>query len=248
MHLKDITNIAGITKSDLLRERIGEAAHNENVLHELCEQYRPMILRVASSVSGRFITIHDDEYAIALEAFCDAVKRYNGQASPETFARVVIKNRLIDHMRAARPVTASLDAEMEMGFEPSDEIDAERESIAVATRAEIVELSAILHEYGISFNELPSVSPKHEKTRHECGRVVRFLCDSPKLCAEMRRKKTLPIREICQNCIIPRKTVERHRKYIVTATEVCIGSFPIIAEYLKKYLPPKLVPSADVPI
>ena len=248
MHLKDITNIAGITKSDRLRDRISEAAHDENILHELCEQYRPLILRTACSVCGRFVTIHDDEYAIALEAFCDAMRRYNGQASPETYARVVIKNRLIDHMRASRPATVSLDAEMETGFDPSDEMDSERESLAAATRAEIAELSAILSEYGISFTELPSVSPKHEKTRHECGRVVRFLCDSPKLCAEMRRKKALPIREICQNCIIPRKTVERHRKYIVTATEVCIGSFPIIAEYLKKYLPPKLVPSAEAPI
>ena len=248
MHLKDITNIAGITKSERLKERIGEAAQDEEVLHELCEQYRPMILRIASAVCGRFITIHDDEYAIALEAFCDAVRRYNGQSSPETFARLVIKNRLIDHMRAARPATVSLDAEMENGFDPSDETETERESLALATRAEIAEISAILREYGISFNELPSVSPKHEKTRHECGRVVRFLCDSPKLCSEMRRKKALPIREICQNCIIPRKTVERHRKYIVTATEVCIGSFPIISEYLKKYLPPKLAPSADAPI
>ena len=248
MHLKDITNIAGLTKPEKLREKIGEAAQDDAVLHELCEQYRPMILRVASSVCGRFITIHDDEYGIALEAFCDAVRKYNGQASPETFTRVVIKNRLIDHMRASKPMTVSLDAEMETGFDPSDELDAERESIADATRSEIARLSAILNEYGISFTELPSVSPKHEKTRHECGRVVRFLCDSPRLCAEMRRKKTLPIIEICQNCIIPRKTVERHRKYIVTATEVCIGSFPIISEYLKKYLPPKSVMLADAPV
>ena len=97
----------------------------------------------------------------------------------------------------------------------------------------------MLAEYGIAFTELPSVSPKHEKTRAECGRAVAFLYESPRLCSEMRRKKALPIREICLNCGIPRKTVERHRKYIITATEVCIGSYPIISEYLKKYLPPR---------
>ena len=239
MHLKDITNIAGITKSDKLREKIGEAACDEAVLHELCEQYRPMILRSASSVCGHFVTIHDDEYAIALEAFCDAVHKYNGQSSPETFVRLVIKNRLIDHMRLVKPVSVSLEGEMEQGFEPSDELDAERESHAMSTRAEIETISEVLSNYGIAFTELPSVSPKHEKTRHECGRVVGFLYNNPELCAQMRRKKTLPIREICENCDVPRKTVERHRKYIVTATEVCIGNYPIISEYLKKYLPPK---------
>ncbi len=234
-----------LNKNDKIREKIEEAANDDNAMHELEEHYRPLILRTASSVCRRFVTVHDDEYAIGLEAFCDAVKRYSGQASPETYIRVVIKNRLIDHLRASKPVAISLDAEMEAGFEPSDELDSERQALAEATRAEIATLSAILNEYGISFTELPSVSPKHEKTRHECGKVVRFLCDSPKLCSEMRRKKALPIREICQNCLIPRKTVERHRKYIVTATEVCIGCFPIISEYLKKYLPPKVVPCAD---
>ena len=235
-------------KNEKIRERlekIEEAVNDDTAMHELTERYRPLILRTACSVCGRFITVHDDEYAIALEAFCDAMRRYNGQASPETYAKVVIRNRLIDHMRASKPSAISLDAEMEAGFEPSDELDSERQALAEATRTEISELSAILQEYGISFTELPSVSPKHEKTRHECGRVVRFLCDSPKLCAEMRRKKALPIKEICQNCIIPRKTVERHRKYIVTATEVCIGCFPIISEYLKKYLPPKATMCAD---
>ena len=239
MHLKDITGIAGITKSDRLKEKIGEAASNDEVLHELCEQYRPLILRIASSVCGRFITIHDDEYAIALEGFCDAVRKYNGQASPETFVRLVIKNRLIDYMRSGRPYAVSLEGEMERGFEPSDEIESESERCSADTRSEIVRLSETLLNYGIFFSELPSVSPKHEKTRHECGKAVRFLCDTPELCARMRHKKTLPIREICENCLIPRKTVERHRKYIITATEVCIGSFPIISEYLKKYLPPK---------
>ena len=239
MHLKDITNIAGITKSDKLREKIGEAAGNDEVLHELCEQYRPLILRTASSVCGRFITIHDDEYAIALEGFCDAVHKYNGQASAETFIRLVIKNRIIDYMRSGRPSTVSLEGEMERGFEPSDELEAEREHHAVDTRSEIERLSEILLNYGIFFSELPSVSPKHEKTRTECGNAVGFLCNNPELCEQMSRKKTLPIREICENCLIPRKTVERHRKYIITATEVCRGDFPIISEYLKKYLPPK---------
>ena len=240
-----------LNKSDKMRERIeriAEAVNDDNAMHELAEQYRPLILRTACATCGRFITVHDDEYAIALEAFCDAMKHYNGQASPETYAKIVIKNRLIDHMRASKPAAISLDAEMESGFDPSDELDEERQAIAEATRSEIAELSAILCAYGIAFTELPSVSPKHEKTRHECGSVVGFLCESPKLCAEMRRKKTLPIKEICENCLIPRKTVERHRKYIVTATEVCIGNFPIISEYLKKYLPPRSVLCADVSV
>lgn len=234
-----------LNRSEKIKEMIALAARDEYALCELAERCKPMILRTACAVCGRFITVHDDEYSIALEAFCDAVHRYNGQASPETFFRIVIRNRLIDYMRAGRPSAVSLDAELESGFEPSDETETEKAALAEATKSEIALLSEALGGYGIAFSELPSVSPKHEKTRHECGLAVRFLIENPELCAEMRRKKTLPIREICLYCSIPRKTVERHRKYIVTATEVCLGKYPIISEYLKKYLPPVIVTGED---
>jgi len=48
----------------------------------------------------------------------------------------------------------------------------------------------------------------------------------------MKTTKQLPIKIISENAKVPRKILERHRKYIITAAEILSGDYPKLAEYL----------------
>ena len=218
-------------------EEILLAAKQDDAMTALAKKYNLFIIRTASATSHKFVTQHDDEYVIALRAFCDAVKHFDpeSQVSFEAYAKLVIKNRVIDYLKSESRHTGhlSLEDEMENGRDVADVESAEREEVTSATAHEIGMLSEVLSTYGIVFSELPEVSPKHQKTREECGRAVAYLIQNPNLVADMRKNHCLPIKILQESCNIPRKTLERHRKYIVTATEVCLGDYPVLAEYLR---------------
>lgn len=218
-------------------EDIRLAAQNDEAMTELAHKYNLFIIRAASATCRRFVTKHDDEYAIALRAFCDAVQKFDPEAdvSFETYAKLLIKNRVIDYLRAESRHTGhlSLEDEMENGRDFSDSSEVERENTQSAAAAEIARLSATIRVYGISFTDLPDASPKHQKTKELCAVAVTYMIRHPEIVEDMRRTHLLPMKILQENCDIPRKTLERHRKYIMTATEVCLGDYPVITEYLR---------------
>ncbi len=218
-------------------EELSFAAQNDEAMTALAHKYNLFIIRVASATCRRFVTRHDDEYAIALRAFCDAVQKFDPEAEVafETYAKLLIKNRVIDYLRteARHAGHLSLEDEMENGRDFANDQEQEQEETQSAAAEEIGRLSRVIAEYGIVFSELPEASPKHQKTREACGTAVAYLIRHPELIADMRRNHLLPMKILQESCDIPRKTLERHRKYIVTATEVCLGDYPVISEYLK---------------
>lgn len=223
-------------------EEIMLAAKNDEAMTELAHRYNLFIIRTASATCHKFVTKHDDEYAIALRAFCDAVQKFDPEAdvSFEAYAKLLIKNRVIDYLRVESRHAGhlSIEDEMENGRDFGDDDDRAQEENQSAAADEIARLSSVIAAYGITFSELPDASPKHAATRTACGQAVAYLIRHPELVADMRRNHLLPMKILQETCDIPRKTLERHRKYIVTATEVCLGDYPVIAEYLKHIVTP----------
>ena len=218
------------------------AAQNDDAMTDLAHKHHLFIIRTASATCRKFVSKHDDEYVIALRAFCDAVQKFDPEAevSFESYAKLLIKNRIIDYLRAESKHTGhlSIEDEMENGRDFSNDAELEQSESQSAAADEIMRLSSVISAYGITFSELPEASPKHHKTRDACGAAVAYIISHPELVADMRRNYCLPMKILQEKCGIPRKTLERHRKYIVTATEVCLGDYPVIAEYLKHIVKP----------
>ncbi len=221
----------------ITNDEIRLAAENDEAMTDLAHRYNLFIIRTASATCRRFVTKHDDEYVIALRAFCDAVKKFepDAEVSFEAYAKLLIKNRIIDYLRTESRHAGhlSIEDEMENGRDFSNDIEQEQADTQSAAADEIMRLSSVISAYGITFTELPEASPKHQKTREACGMAVAYIISHPELVSDMRRNFCLPMKILQEKCDIPRKTLERHRKYIVTATEVCLGDYPVIAEYLK---------------
>lgn len=221
-----------------------EASQNENTLNSFIEQHERTILNTASKVSGHYITKNDDEWAIALTAFAQAVKDYNlNKGSFLHFAKLVVKRRLIDYIRqqnkykpemTVNPVLFDTDSREEEDnpvrfavTQKSMEAD-KQESLAL----EITSVNDILKEYGFSFFDLIKCSPKAGKTKTACGKVINFCIKDTMVVQVLNNTKLLPVKILEKNTKVPRKIIERHRKYIIAAIVILSGEYLELAEYL----------------
>ncbi|HYF78723.1 MAG TPA: sigma-70 family RNA polymerase sigma factor, partial [Symbiobacteriaceae bacterium] len=75
---------------------------DEQARNDLIRQYTPLVLRVGSQVSGRYLQVgRDEEVSIGMIALNEAIDRFDADrgASFISFAEMVIKRRLIDYYR-----------------------------------------------------------------------------------------------------------------------------------------------------
>ena len=234
-----------------IEQQVLAAKTDERIFNELVESHKSWMLRVASETTHRYVTDSDDEWSIALLAFSEAVQSYEeDKGSFRGLAAMVIRRRIVDYLRAegkhadefaVTPAAfedaldedeaggVNLQVQQRMAAEADD---APGEDAASLARQEIAEVQGILQLYGFSFFDLADASPKAEKTKKSCGQAVRTMLATALLLAQMRLKRLLPIKELSAASGVLRKILERHRKYIIAATEILDGDFPILAGYL----------------
>ena len=223
-----------------------EAAADEQKLERFLEQNQAYIIKCASKSVQRYLTNKDDEWLLAQMAFIEAVHSYDfDKGSFYSFAELLIRRKLIDYYRSqlkfrveqtVDPAVFSADAGEDVPDQyivrqaviRQDSGD-ERDSL----RLEIETVNALFRTYGFSFYDLTDCSPKSQKTKRSCAIAVNYLLDHPLLVHQLRDSKRLLINTIEKNCGIPRKILDRHRKYIIAAVEILNGDYPHLAEYLK---------------
>lgn len=203
------------------------AANDDEKLSEFIKEYEFFILKTASKIAKHYISKNDDEWAIALTAFSDAVKKYEYERGNFiSFAELIIRNNLIDYYRV-------------QGRHSNKEVQVEQiEDEAIVEyndnnlKFEIEAITQVLNSYKFSFMDLADCSPKASKTKTACAKAVSYLLENQLLMNEMRVSKQLSVKIIEKNAGIPRKIIERHRKYIIAAAEILHGDYPYLAEYL----------------
>jgi len=222
------------------------AAKDERAREKLIQECEEVILRTASTVSRRYVSKSDDEWALALCAFSHAIDVYDetkGDFLP--FAQMLIRRELVDAYRcdARRAPEMSVAPHVLDGSAEPDEEEAEvtlavaRSSMEAAERSlhdEIVAANDMLADYGFRFFDLTECSPRQEKTRQECAAAIRGLLRDPPLLVELLRKnRKLPSSELRRLSGVSGKILDRYRKYIIMAALILSDDYPQLAEYLK---------------
>lgn len=196
-------------------------------LEEFIEQHEVFILRSAAKAAKHYVTKSDDEWSVALGAFSEAVEKYDfARGSFIAFADLMIRRKLIDFFRAR----GKYDSEVQVGWMEENAAVEKNDS---SLRLEIEAISQVLTNYEFSFMDLAKCSPKAMKTKKACARTINYLLDRPILLNQMRNRTQLPIKIMEKNLGVPRKVIERHRKYIIAAVEILSGDYPYLAEYLR---------------
>ncbi len=226
-----------------LNERVEQIKCSETDINQLVNEYKPFIASCVQKITGHFVNYgEDDELSIALIAFVEAIKSYDiSKGNFLSFSQNVIKRRLIDYYRKEKKhskvisITSFSDENNDLEYDFTSNESMEIYSIQKISdyrKLELQDLKKELSDWDISFFDLVNISPKHEKTRRTYSEIIKFLVSCPELITQIKQKKLLPIAEIEKNLDIPRKTIERSRKYILAVIIILTGDYQYVSEYI----------------
>ncbi len=209
-------------KLDLIRSGDGRTRE------ELIEAHLHFIARVAARVCGRTLEWgRDDELSISLEAFNEAIDRYDekrGVPFP-AFARLTIKSRITDFLRRQRRHIDHGGGSLDDGSRESSAVEISRawdryldQEAAREREEEMAEFRKIIAQFGISFDDLVRASPKHRDTRSNLLSIARHLAGNRELFDQLMTTGKLPVAALSKRCGVHVKTIERGRKYIIATS------------------------------
>ncbi len=185
----------------------------------------------------------DEELSIVMLAFYEAILGYEkNRGAFLAYASRSIRSRLIDHYRKEKrhakvtslhePVQDEEDDLMKIDRleDPSNEI--ENSHRRAAAREEIEEFERQLSEFGISFSEVADNCPRQERTLTACQKVLAAAKLRPELFDALLSSKKLPITALAESSGVDKKTLERHRKYLVAVLLAFTNGYEIIRGHL----------------
>ena len=203
------------------------------------------ILRTASFVCKRYISRQDDEWSVALIAFNKAIDSYDedkGDFLP--YAQLLIRRALIDYFRSKKDAANEIPVAphiMEGSGEPGEDTNGVYLAVVSESKArssgglrdEILSMNEKMRGFGFRFFDLTECSPRQEKTKQECAAAVKQMLTQPDLLRELEKTRKLPVKQLSLSSNVPRKTLDRYRKYLIMAVLVLSGDYPYLQEYLK---------------
>lgn len=227
--------------NDLL-PRLKKAKTDNTELNKLIKDYMPFIKKETAKTPV-FQMDFDDRLSIAMLIFMNCVRQYDEEAGGFLpFAATCIRNRLIDEGRKlaryhAKIITFHSDEDNDV--ENSVQIIAstkkyEQEKERLLLSEEINLLSSDLTEFGFTLASLSDICPKQRRSRNQCITLAWEIVSNRALKEQFIRTHRIPQTELARRFKLSEKTVEKHRRYIVTVTIILLGDYPGIQAFLPK--------------
>ncbi len=226
-----------------LVQRVLQAKTDNNAADSLIKDYIPFIKSEVSKFMGTGCSEQDDEYSIGLIAFHEAITGYEeSKGAFINYAAKVIYSRLVDNARKEnRHIYVSIDEEGEderplyETIKDEDNTAREKEDLAAA-KQEVLHLAKTLEKYGLDLFSISENSPKQDRTLAACTRTVRYATENKEILAEIERTGKLPLAALSQGAGVEKKTLERHRKYLLAMMIIQTNGFEIIRHHIKGVL------------
>lgn len=193
---------------------------------------------------------HEDELSIAMLAFYEAVLGYEkGRGAFLPYAARAIRSRLIDHYRSEKRHRNVISLHAPQGAEegggelldtiPDTTDHADAYETRAASQREIREFSEKLAQFGLTFSGVADNCPRQERTLAACRRVLDFARSQPELLKRVEDTGKLPMNELASGSGTDKKTMERHRKYLVAVLLAFTNGYEIIRGHLCQVGPRK---------
>ena len=227
--------------------RVRDARGDARRADELVRDYLPFIkAETARFLARPPIEGADDELGIAMFAFHEAVLAYDrSRGAFLPLAARVIRNRLVDFRRreARHAQVESLDRPV-YGDEQDDArtlldgLDSGRDEIGErhareATRSEIEEFTRLLASFDVKLMDVADNCPKQGRTLAACRRALTYAREHREVLDRLEQTGRLPIAALAEGSGVERKTLERHRRYLVALLLAYTNGFEIIRGHLR---------------
>lgn len=235
-------------RNDSIVELVNESKKDMQAANNFIVAYMPYIKSETSKFMNRApIEGQDEELSIAMIAFHEAIQSYSEKrGSFLTFASLLIKNRLIDFWRKNKRHSATLSIDTPIYGEDEEGTIADTLTdgnnphdthlVRKATREEIEELTNQLTDFGVSLTDVAENSPKQKRTLDACRDALSYAKKDSKIMATFLRTKRLPLSKIARGSKVEKKTLERHRKYLVALLLIYSNGYEIIRGHLSQVL------------
>ena len=230
---------------DIVRQVL-QAQQHSYAADRLIERYLPFIRAEAAKFLQRPPTDSDDELSIAMIAFHEAVCSYDkGRGAFLPYAATLIRSRLIDYDRKERRHRGSVSLDAPRGEEEdgslldtlADPSDHSGDLITrEATAHDIRELSEQMEGFGVSLSDVADNCPRQQRTLDACRAAMAYAKSRPDLLDQLVRTGKLPLSELAQGSGVERKTLERHRKYLMALLLICTNGYEIIRGHLHQVM------------
>lgn len=226
-----------------ITDEVLEAQQNSKNLNQLISKYLPFIKKQITRMQGIHLE-YDDMLSIAMVTFSGCVQQY----APEKgnffgFCGVCIKNRLLDESRKQLryehkviPLIDDTDQDQPQDSDSKASIamyNTQQEQQCLAQ--EIETFSNEIKQFSINFNDLPRISPKQKRSRHLCQKLANEIVSTPSLYKELMVHQRIAQAQLSIRFHISPKTIEKHRKYIVTLVLLMSGDYPYIQSFLPNF-------------
>lgn len=224
--------------------QVYNAKKDNHAADELISAYMPFIKSETAKFLKRSPDESDDELSIAMFAFYEAIRNYSKlRGSFLKFASLHIKNRLIDNYRKEKnnKNNISLYTADEEKKELIDSIrdnndQYEENELREATKQEIEELSAQMKNFGVSMSDVSNNSPRQQRTLHICSKALMYARNNPDILEEFLRTKRVPLAKLAEGANVERKSLERHRRYLVAVLLICTNGYEIMRGHIMQVL------------
>jgi RNA polymerase sigma factor len=198
---------------------------NEALRDELIRRYKPFILNTVGHICGRYVTWNDEEASIGLLAFNRAIDTYHPGRGRTflNYAYLLIQRDLTDHFRKEqnrRHVSIHHHADQQNRTLSSLANQSIQQYLWNVQKTELVEeileFREVLNQFHISFEQLESQSPRHRDTRERVFQMAEQFIQDRELVQLLFKNKRLPISRFAEKTGYHRKTIEKHRNYLIT--------------------------------
>ena len=224
--------------------RVYEAKTDSHAADQLISDYMPFIKSETAKFLNRPPDKSDDELSIAMFAFYESIRNYSKlRGSFLKFAALQIKNRLIDNYRKEKrnkgqiSLDVSDDDKQDLKDTIRDEHDKYQENeLREATQQEIAELSAQMQDFGVSMTDVAENSPRQRRTLEICQKAVQYARNNPEILEDFLRTKRVPLAKLAEGAKVERKSLERHRRYLVAVLLICTNGYEIMRGHIMQVL------------
>lgn len=228
---------------------------------DFIEKYMKFITSSVYNVLGKTISKEDDEFSVALAAFNDAIMQFNpDEGDFYDYAESFIHNRLSEKFGTGQETVAASDEEQEaevleidteiykpgVGEEtviepnvqdveikvPDTEGELQDEVVDIDINSEIESFAKQLKKMQITFSDLAQCSPKKKKTQDRILDAAVYVINNNAAKQMVLDEGILPVSKILDNTKVDRKTLDKHRKYIIAYIVVLVGDYPGLSKYI----------------
>lgn len=221
---------------------IKKIRNGDSYLREkLIEDFKPFILKAISGTLNKYVDIHNsEEFSIGLLAFNQAIDTYDPQRNKDFlyYASMVIKSRIIDYQRKNKKDSIVYPFTF-ISQKSSSDFEEELHDVNHINQFESIEIKEQLQSFkdnlklfNIDIWELVTSSPKHKDSKKLYIKIARQIAENDELFKKLNRTKNLPMNDLMKIVAVHRRSIEKHRKFIIATSLVFRSKLDILKDFV----------------